>query len=278
MNIFPALPVPDNVFSTQQAKPRIVAESEYGYQVKRHRSNFAPRTFSLSYKNIKLADRALLRNFIVQQDYGLTAFLFKHPVEELSINPASFQDALIELTDETTGNIGQGFQLEIQNKVHRVQVWAKRTGLPSGNLTMKITTDDANKPSTSILATSDLMAVSVATTSYSLVEFTFSTPARLEPFTQYHFIVEADSVYDASWITGSVTWELGVDASSPTYPYGAVSTYSPSVWTADVTKAGIFTIPDYTRVQTDDSMWGEERISGASGGIFNISLTLVEDA
>jgi hypothetical protein len=278
LNIFPALPVPDSVFATKQEKQRIEAVTEYGYVVKRHRSNFAPRTFNVTYKNIKLSDRALLRNFFVQQDYGITAFLFKQPVEDLSINASSLQDALHELEDDTTGDLGQGFQLEVQSKIHRIQVWLKKTGSPSGNLTLKITTDDTNKPSGSILATSDTVAVSTVTTGYTLIEFTFSTPARLEPFTQYHWTLEGDATYDSSYATGVTVVELGIDSSSPTYAYGNLSRYAPSAWTADATKAAIFTIPDYTKVQTDGSLWQEERLSGASGGIFNIALTLVEDA
>lgn len=278
LSIYPADPVPDNIFPVRQTKPRVVAKTEYGYQVKRHRSNFAPRTFPLSYGKIKLVERDFLKDFLVQQDYGLTAFLFKHPTEDLSIYASSNEDGLIELTDETTGNIGQGFQIKIQSKIHRVQLYLKKTGSPAGDLTLKLATDDSDKPSASILATSDAVAVSTVTGSYTLIEFTFTTPARLEPFTQYHFILEGDATYDSSFATGVTVVELGVDASSPTYAYGAISTYAPSVWTPDATKCAIFTIPDYTRVQTDESSWSEERFSGAEGGMFNVNVTLVEDA
>ena len=278
MNIFPALPVPDNVFSTKQTKPRITTKTEFGYQVKRHRSNFAPRTFTLSYRNIKLTDRALLRNFLVQQDYGITAFLFKHPVEDLAIYAIENRNDLFELEADATGGVAQGFQLEIQSKVHRVQLYLKKTGSPSGNIFVTINTDDTDKPSASILATSDTVAVSTITTGWTLIEFEFATPARLEPFTQYHIVLSGDATYDASFVTGVTVVEYGQDSSSPTYGYGNSSTWAPTAWTAKPTLAGIFTIPDYTRVQTSESTWQEERISGALGGIFNLSLTLVEDA
>jgi hypothetical protein len=234
------------------------------------------RTFSLSYKNIKLTDRDLLRDFVMQQDMGVTAFLFKHPTEALTKYVASNQDAVLELTNETTGNLGQGFKVPVQTVIHKVDIYLKKTGSPSGQLTLNLETDSSGKPSGTVLDTSDNVAVSSVGASFALVTFNFATPVRLEAFTQYHLVLEGDSTYDSSFVTGTTVVEWGVDASSPTYANGSISTYATGSWTQDATKCAIFTMSDYVKVETEESAWAEERISGAEGGIFNVGVSLIE--
>lgn len=277
LNIFPALPTPDNIFPIKMGKDRIASESENKYKVSRHRSSIATRAFILSFKNRVLTDRNLLRNFIVQQDMGITPFLYKHPVEDLTIFAESGnQDALVELNAETTGNIGQGFQIPVQSAIHRVQLLLNKVGSPTGQLSLKIQTDTADEPSGTTLSTSDNVAVTSLGTTLALVSFDFNTTTRLNPFVQYHFVLEGDSTYDSGFATGVTAVRIGVDSSSPSYTYGAISTYGSGSWTADSTKCGIFTVPDYIKCETEESTFNEERISGASGGIFNLGIHLNE--
>lgn len=275
--VLPTSPGPDVSLGHRQQKPRIVAESEYGYKVKRHRSNLAPRVFQLSYTNINYAEKNTLRDFLVQQDYGLSSFLFKHPTDNITEYAAANQDGVLELKNETVGSIAQGFQFPYQNAIHRIQIYLKKIGSPSGQLTAKINTDNSGKPSGATLATSDNVAVSAITGTLTLVEFTFATPVRLEAFTQYHVLLEGDATYDSSFATGVTAVQLGVDASSPSYSYGSISTYATGSWTADSSKDAIFTVPDYTKVETDESLLNEQRVANANGGIFNVGLTLIED-
>lgn len=277
LNIFPSSPAPDIALPDHQQKSRIVSKSEYGYEVKRHRSNIAIRRHSLSYTNITSLEKNSLRNFIIQQDYGLTSFLFKHPTDNITEYGAANQDGTIELANETTGNIAQGFQLPFQSAIHKIQLYLNKTGSPAGQLTVKINSDSSGKPSSSTLATSDNVAASTITGTLTLTEFNFTIPVRLEAFTQYHLLLEGDATYDASFVTGATAVQLGIDASSPSYTYGNISTYAAGAWTADSAKCAIFTVPDYTKVRTDDSLWATNRISNAGGGMYNVNIILVED-
>lgn len=277
LDIFPASPAPDITFAPRQQKPRISDEAEYGYIVSRHRSNIAKRTFQSSYTNIPYSEKNTLKDFLVGHDYGLDPFLFKHPTDNITEYAAANQDGVLELKDETVGSIAQGFQFPFQNAIHRVQLYLNKIGSPGGQLTARINTDSSGVPSGSVLATSDNVAVSTITGTLTLVEFTFATPVRLEAFTQYHVLLGGDAAYDSSFATGVTAVQLGVDASSPSYSYGSISTYASSTWTADAAKDGIFLVPDYTKVQTDESLWNEQRVANANNGIFNVSLTLIED-
>ncbi len=277
MNKYPTSPAPDTTIDPNLGKDRIASTSEFGYNQTRHVSPLSKRTYVLPYTNLKLVDRNILRKFFLQQDHGITPFLWKHPTEDLTKYPASNQDATLELNDETIGNIAQGFQIPLQAAIHEVQVYLKKIGSPAGNVLLKLQGDSSNKPDGVTLDTSDNVAVTSIGTSLALVTFTFSTPVRLEPFTQYHLVLEGDSAYDTGYSAGVDAVQIGVDASSPSYTDGSISTYATATWTQDTGKCAIFTIEDLLKCQTQDSSFPEERVSNAEGGIYNVTITLTED-
>lgn len=276
LEIYPSSPAPDVTLPFKQQMPRIVAESEYGYKVIRPLTEIAPRNFQLTYNNLPYAEMVILRNFIIKQNYGLTPFLFKHPTKNITEYDAVNQDGVLELTAESVGSLAQGFQFPFQNAIHKVQLYLNKIGSPSGQLSIKINTDSSGVPSSSTLVTSDNVAVSSITGTLALVEFNFSTSVRLSAFTQYHLVLEGDSTYDSSFSAGVTAVQLGVDTTSPSYLYGNISTYASSTWTADTSKAGIFVIPDYTKVETQESAWNEQQISNAQNGIFELTMALME--
>lgn len=275
-SIFPSSPVPDNVLPIKIAKDRITSESESGYQVVRHRSAIGKRSLSLSYKNITLAEKDALRDYIIQQDMGLTPFLFKHPIDDLTKYISSNQDGDLELNDESVGNIGQGFVVPIQTAIHKVKIYLKKIGTPSGQLILKLEMDSSGKPSDAVMSIAENVPVSTVGSSYSLIQFDFATPVRFEPFTAYQFVLEGDSTYDSSFVTGVTAVQLGVDENTPSYASGNISTNTSGVWTTDATKNAIFTIPDYIKMRTEESSFADERISGAEGGIYNLAIALME--
>ena len=72
---------------------------------------------------------------------------------------------------------------------------AYKTGSPTGNLTISIETDSANKPSGSVLATVD---VDVSTFTTVLAQYTVNLPCSLDIGTKYHIVFKGQSTWDAT--------------------------------------------------------------------------------
>lgn len=123
--------------------------------------------------------------------------------------------------------LAQGFQISSANTVEKVRLWLKKVGSPSGNLTVKIQTNNAGNPSGTTVTngTSATVAASSLSTSLGWIEFTFSTPPSLSASTQYHIVLEtSDSQSDVN----HVVW--GSDYTSPGYASGVMKRERSAVW------------------------------------------------
>ena len=126
--------------------------------------------------------------------------------------------------------LAQGFQISASSTVQSVRLWLKKVGSPTGNLTVKIQTNNAGNPSGTTVTngTSGTIAASSLSTSYDWITFTFSTPPSLNAATQYHLVLEtADSVSETNYIS----W--GADGSSPSYANGEMKSEASAVWSAE---------------------------------------------
>lgn len=107
---------------------------------------------------------------------------------------------IIQLGDSTEGTLTS------------VKFYLKKTGSPTGNITAELWSDLGPV----VAASSDTVDVSTLTTSYGLIEFTFSgiNQITLDGYTVYFLVIK--------YVNGDVSnyVHVGVDKSSSTYPYG----------------------------------------------------------
>ncbi len=123
----------------------------------------------------------------------------------------------------------------------------------SGNIRLKIYTDDGLKPSTTLVdanAISDWMPVShLKYKNYEFMQFLFPVRFNLEKSTKYWIVIESDVAYKGNFqysgLTDDFYMSLGIEYDPATYTYGKVQVYntnvSPSAW-EEVSDEAIFYI------------------------------------
>lgn len=134
----------------------------------------------------------------------------------------------------------QGFQVSTTGQVRSIQLYLRKQGSPTGNMTLTIQSNSSGVPSNTALATSQTVAESGLTGSYVLTTFYFRDISTLSSGTQYHMVLTTDRAVDA---VNYVQW--GYDASSPSYASGSRSRNSqaaPTTWTAESGHDFCFTI------------------------------------
>ena len=126
--------------------------------------------------------------------------------------------------------LAQSFQVTGSQDVDTVKLWLKKVGAPTGNLTVKIQTDNTGEPSGTEVTngTSDTVAASTLSTSYGWIEFTFSTNPSLSGSTTYWIVLETA---DAQSPSDYVVW--GADGSAPSYANGEMLSYDGATWNTE---------------------------------------------
>lgn len=121
----------------------------------------------------------------------------------------------------------QSFQIDSVDDISQVKLWLKKTGSPTGNLTVTIEADDGGEPSGTPVTngTSDTVAASGLSTSYGWIEFDFSSAPSLAAGTTYWLVLQSTGDYGTD---DYVLW--GIDSSSPSYPNGQIKIIQGGVW------------------------------------------------
>ncbi len=143
-------------------------------------------------------------------------------------------------------NAAQSFTTSVSATLNKVSLNLKKIGAPS-DLTIKIVSDNGDKPSKTLLATGNIPAFSV-TTSYSFVDSSFATSPALNAGQKYWIIAiasvnpsnyfiwgmdnadgygEGTGKYSADWNAGNPVWNLvNGDLGFKTYMGGADTSLS----------------------------------------------------
>lgn len=124
--------------------------------------------------------------------------------------------------------VAQGFSHASSTDVLYIDLYLKRTGTRTGDLTLEIQSNSGGLPSGTPITNGVSAAVlaSSVDTSWELVRFTFSSPA-ITSGVQYHAVLKTtDTASNTAYI------EVGVDTSSPGYANGAVALLQSSSWGA----------------------------------------------
>lgn len=131
----------------------------------------------------------------------------------------------------------QGFQLSAATTISGAQMYLKKNAGTPGNITVRIETDNTNKPSGTLAHANATGTITAFTTaSYGWVEVTFTGTFSLSASTTYHLVLKTGAAANDN----NYAW--AADASSPSFSSGAqsYSTDGGTVWTADATKDQYF--------------------------------------
>lgn len=157
--------------------------------------------------------------------------------------PPGYQTTDYNLMDTATHTeISQGFKPSTSADVTKVRLWLKSEGTPAGTDTVhiEIQTDASGVPSGTPVAngTSDDVDISdTITSSYSWIEFTFTTNPVLVAGTQYHIVLVGDFNVDG---TNYIKW--GIDDYDVIYPNGSMSYYDGATWVVDTAYDAVFEV------------------------------------
>ena len=160
--------------------------------------------------------------------------------------PSVDQEWTVQNTDFSLGDVtaraalAQAFVVSSTSALNKVSLYVKKVGLP-GDITIKIVTDNSNKPSKTVRASGTLLASSV-TGSYGFVDASLSTSPTLTAGTKYWIIAIASvnasnyflwgedntdayangkGMYSANWNASSPVWtNVGGDFDFRTYMGG----------------------------------------------------------
>jgi hypothetical protein len=92
-------------------------------------------------------------------------------------------------TASTNRDIGQSFTAPATGQLNRVSVYLGKIGSPTADITLRITQDDAGKPSTSDLASATIARTSVGITP-SWIDVSFSSPTALTSGATYWIVLD----------------------------------------------------------------------------------------
>jgi len=141
-------------------------------------------------------------------------------------------------TTSNDSELAQSFEVTGSQTVGTVDLWLKKVGSPTGNLTVEIQTDSTGEPSGTAISngTSGTVAASTLTTSYADITFTFGTPPSLSGSTTYWLVLKTtDSASDFNFV------QWGADGSTPSYADGEMLSYDGAAWNAE-SKDAVFEV------------------------------------
>lgn len=161
--------------------------------------------------------------------------------DAFSLWTPSTDDAEFEVTTSavtTNDKLAQSFEISTATVISEVDLWLKKVGSPTGNLTVEIQTDSAGEPSGTAVTngTSNTVSASTLTTSFADITFSFSSNPSLASGTTYWIVL---TTADTQSNTNYVVW--GADTSTPSYADGEMLGEDASTWGA-LSADAIFTV------------------------------------
>lgn len=138
----------------------------------------------------------------------------------------------------TNDKLAQSFEISTASTVSEIDLYLKKVGSPTGNLTVEIQTDSAGEPSGTAVTngTSNTVSASTLTTSFADITFTFSSNPSLASGTTYWLVLTTS---DTQSNTNYVVW--GADTSTPSYADGEMLGEDASTWSA-LSADAVFTV------------------------------------
>jgi len=138
----------------------------------------------------------------------------------------------------TNDKLAQSFEISTASTVSEIDLYLKKVGSPTGNLTVEIQTDSAGEPSGTAVTngTSNTVSASTLTTSFTDITFSFASNPSLASGTTYWLVLTTS---DTQSNTNYVLW--GSDTSTPSYADGEMLGEDASTWSA-LSADAVFTV------------------------------------
>ncbi len=162
--------------------------------------------------------------------------------------------------------LAQSFQMAGSTTINQVRLYLKKTGAPTGTMTLRIETDSAGSPSGTLADASATVTVAESSlaASYGYITFDFATNFTLSGSTTYWLVLSTDRAGDYN---DFIYW--GADGSSPGYASGEMKSHI-AAWAA-LTKDAVFD------VMAEGTTYEEPRVIGAwSGGTRDIAVKMLD--
>lgn len=264
--------------SLTQTRPTTTSIFIMGYAITATQIYFRPRAGIYIIEAVEDADDASIINYGTTHQFDLIQFdeprhdvLFvgydKGVVDQEygSVN----QDEEIAINDVTVGwtVLSQSFKLTTSAALYSAEMYLKKVGSPTGNLTIVLAEDDGGEPAAGAI---DQITIAASTIPASLafVEFRFFDLDILDAATTYWVYIF--STYTAS-DTNHVVW--GADGSSPGYADGEMLGYDGT--NQSLGKDAIFRIYPIANERYEP---GAVKRFGGSTGPFDAENTTVGDS
>lgn len=147
-------------------------------------------------------------------------------------------------TANTYERLSQPIILKDQMQVGSVWIPMRKTGSPTGTMTLSIQTSSSGQPSGTVVdnGTATTVLESSISTEYVWTKFTFSNPASIGYNTTYHIVLQTTRGVDA---TNYVAW---VGDSVGSYVSGKGSAYNGSAWASETLLTRLFHTQAKSRV------------------------------
>lgn len=178
------------------------------------------------------------------------------------------QDFTIKIGVQTTyTKLAQSIETTAKGEVGKIKLYLKKFGSPTGNLTVKINTNNAltvpDKPSNVTITngTSNTVSASTLTSSYQLIEFTFATPPVIDRYIKYWIVLETT---DSQSNSNFVTWAMD---STESYTPGIIEGLDDNTWT-ELSTDGIFQILSTQQAYIEPINAGFSETDGTDRALF----------
>ena len=155
-----------------------------------------------------------------------------------SVNTLELEFEVTTVPVTTNDKLAQSFEISTASPVSEVDLYLKKVGSPTGNLTVEIQTDSAGEPSGTAVTngTSNTVSASTLTTSFADITFSFASNPSLASGTTYWIVL---TTADSQSNTNYVVW--GADTSTPSYADGEMLGEDASTWSA-LSADAVFTV------------------------------------
>jgi len=123
---------------------------------------------------------------------------------------------------------------------NQIDLDLKKIGTPSGNVKVKLYSDNSDAPNIQIGDVSNNVACSGISTSFTYIPFTLSTPIALTSGTKYWIVLDCD--YSIS-TDNNIGWSI--DNTTPGYGYKGYGRWNGASWTIIAGTSWVFNFKEY---------------------------------
>lgn len=120
---------------------------------------------------------------------------------QINDTPSTPDNSISFGTASSNQDLGQSFQVSTSEPLTKVSLYIKKVGAPS-SLNVRITTDNAGKPSTNTIVSATL-SNSLVTSNYAWVDASFSNYIELSPGVTYWLVLDGGSSATKYYIVGA---------------------------------------------------------------------------